>query len=428
MINSANVADLTVNSSTLANAVINSANVADLTVNSSTVVNGNVFTHKGFDVASINVISEYDCNQLGAAARNDAFYVTGPNGNMYFMGAKWTPSYVPSYLIAYVNLPKMAIGMNTLTTSTLTFTSGAVTNNFVNGGELSSIYKRTPFGGFVDMSLSVGTQANDGSIVTNANELYITGASKMYMGCSNLTDTFVCNPSLITNAPSGYDPMKYCRNMSQMFTNCSAFNQPVRIPDWVTNMFSIFSGCYRFNQPVNIPNGVTDLSYAFRACRSFNQPVNIPNSVTNVLYMFNGCYRFNQPVNIPNGVTDTTCMFGECHNLNQPVNIPNSVTNVFEMFSNCWNFNQPVNIPNSITYMRGMFSGCNNFNQPVNIPYSVNNLVGTFHLCSALNNSTVPIHISHTIALGNRSNYVYNSLVNGLAGISFAPSRILNDL
>ena len=443
VINNANVTDLNVtnivaNSAEIDNISANSLNVVDLvannmsannlTVNSSTVVNGNVFTHMGFDVASTKVISEYEYNKLGAAARNDAFYITGPNGNMYFMGAKWAPSYVPSYLIAYVHLPNMAIGMNTLTTSTLTFTSGAVTNNFVNGGELSSIYKKTPFGEGVDLSLSVGVQANDGSIITNANELYITDASKMYLGCSNLTDTFVCNPSLITNAPSGYDPMKYCENMAYMFVNCHYFNQPVRIPDWVTNMSEIFCNCYRFNQLVRIPDRVTNLHRAFYHCKLFNQPVNIPNGVTNVIEMFDGCYNFNQPVNIPNGVTNTMMMFNGCYNFNQPVNIPDSVTDVFDMFNSCYNFNQPVNIPNGVTNMWGMFVNCYNFNQPVNIPDSVRQMSAMFLTCKTLANSTVPIHISHNIRLGNTGNYIYNSLVNGFTGISFARSRILNDL
>jgi hypothetical protein len=50
-----------------------------------------------------------------------------------------------------------------------------------------------------------------------------------------------------------------------------------------------------------------------------------------------------------------------------------------------------------------------------------------FDNCTKLASSSVPIHISHEIALGDTSNYIYNSLVNGLTSISFAPSRILND-
>jgi hypothetical protein len=48
-------------------------------------------------------------------------------------------------------------------------------------------------------------------------------------------------------------------------------------------------------------------------------------------------------------------------------------------------------------------------------------------MCQTLASSTVPIHISHNITLGNTSNYIYNALVNGDCGITFAASRILND-
>jgi hypothetical protein len=52
---------------------------------------------------------------------------------------------------------------------------------------------------------------------------------------------------------------------------------------------------------------------------------------------------------------------------------------------------------------------------------------GAFYNCVALASSTVPIHISHEIAKGNTSNYIYNMLVNGGCSITFAASRILND-
>jgi hypothetical protein len=290
--------------------------VNHITVNNDATVNGDNFTHKSFDVTSMTVISEDDYNNLDWNFRNQAFYLTSPNGNMYFHGIQYAPS-VPvkqgPCVEAYVDLPSMADGMRTLTTSTLTFTSGAVTNNFVNGGAYNGgFFKSSPFNFGWDNSLSIGTQANTGSIITNANELYIIDASYMYYRCETLMDTFICNPSLISGAPANYDPMKYC-----------------------TNMFLTFSGCTRFNQPVTIPNSVTDMMGTFRTCRYFNQPVTIPNSVTNMFL--------------------------------------------------------------------------------------------TFERCDTLEVSSVPIHISHEIALGDTSNYIYNSLVNGLTGISFAPSRILND-
>lgn len=314
------------------------ASIDNLGVNNVNV-NGDNFTHKSFDVTSMTVMSEDDYNNLDWNFRNQAFYLTSPNGNMYFHGIQYAPS-VPvkqgPCVEAYVDLPKMAREMSTLTTSTLTFTSGAVTNNFVYGGAYNGgFFKSSPFNFGWDNSLSIGTQANTGSIITNANELYIIDASLMYAGCQDLRDTFICNPSLISGAPANYDPMKYCTNMVGTFGYCSLFNQPVTIPDSVTNMAGTFVYCSLFNQPVTIPNSVTDMNTTFTLCSSFNQPVTIPNSVTNLENTFDECYK--------------------------------------------------------------------------------------------LASSSVPIHISHEIALGDTSNYIYNSLVNGLTGIRFAPSRILND-
>ena len=97
------------------------------------------------------------------------------------------------------------------------------------------------------------------------------------------------------------------------------------------------------------------------------------------------------------------------------------------MFYNCYNFNQPVTIPDNVTNTSWMFWDCYNFNQPVTIPENVTNVFSMFYECNKLNNSSVPIHISHNIILGDTSNYIYNALVNGNTGINFAPSRILND-
>jgi hypothetical protein len=53
-------------------------------------------------------------------------------------------------------------------------------------------------------------------------------------------------------------------------------------------------------------------------------------------------------------------------------------------------------------------------------------LTHTFMSCSTLASSSTPIHISHNIAIGDTSNYIYNALVNGHTGIAWE-GRILND-
>lgn len=336
-----------------------------LTVNNGANINSNNFKHRGFDVTSMTVISEDDYNNLGWEYRNSALYMTYPNGNMYFYGIKYAATSMLKTYTAYVDLPNMAVVKQTLTTSTLTFTSGAVTNNFVNNGAYNGIKDRTPFVDDWNNSAPIGTQANDGSIITNANELYITNAESMYRQCMNITDTFITNPSLITGAPANYNPLKYCTDMSYMFYIAKNFNQPITIPDSVTNIYSILGSRgqfgMKFNSPVIIGNNVTNMGYAFSNCNEFNQPITIPDSVTAIHSMLEG---------------------------------------------------------------RGLEM---KFNSTVTIGKGITNMTNAFYNCIALASSSVPIHISHEIALGDTSNYIYNSLVNGLTGITFAPSRILND-
>ena len=446
----------------------------------------------GFDVTSYTIMAEDDYNNLSRAEKKKPiFYLTQPNGNLYLQEYGYSPSRLPPPPVYSV-----WVGLNSLnqqmTTHSLILGAAGVTNNFVNGSTIYGVQGD----GVWNNSVSIGVNTWGDTVTTNAEELYIYDASYMYNYCRYLTDTFICNPSLITDAPAGYGPMKYCTNMAYTFSRCSNFNQPVTIPDNVTDMTHTFSGCSKFNQPVTIgnsvtdmtrtfadcsnfnqpvtipdnvtdmtytfsrcsnfnqpvtiPDNVTDMSYTFADCSSFNQPVTIPNSVTNMMDTFSGCSSFNQPVTIPDNVTDMTYTFSrcsnfnqpvtipdnvtdmtgtfvDCSNFNQPVTIPDNVTNMTYTFSHCSKFNQPVTIPDNVTNMTYTFSGCSSFNQPVTIPNSVTNMSYTFYNCTALASSTVPIHISHTIALGDTTNYIYNCLVNGIAGIAFDPSRILND-
>lgn len=285
----------------------NDFSVNHLTVNNSASVNGNNFTHKGFDVTSMTVISEDEYNNLSLSARGSAFYMTTPNGNMYFHGVKFAPQGMVHEYAANVNLPNMAYNKSTLTTSTLTFTKSAVTNNFVNGGAYTGIKNITAFGESWDNSAPVGTQANDGNIITNATQgLYITNAAGMFSNCKNMTDCFITNPALRINAPENYDPMKYCKDMSSAFSICYRFNQPVTIPNSVNNIACMFFECHNFNQPVTIPNSVRDMSGAFDGCNNFDQPVTIPNNC-NAVGALSGT-NFTQNLYVPNN-TNVTDLF-----------------------------------------------------------------------------------------------------------------------
>ena len=164
-------------------------------------------------------------------------------------------------------------------------------------------------------------------------------------------------------------------NMSNMFSGCTSFNQPLNSWDVskVTSMGSMFYGCTSFNQPLNSwdVSKVTFMSRMFSGCTSFNQPLNSwdVSKVTYMSRMFSGCTSFNQPLNSwdVSKVTDMIEMFSDCTSFNQPLNNWNvsKVTDMRAMFDGCASFNQPLNNWNvsKVTDMAYMFSYCSSFNQ-----------------------------------------------------------------
>ena len=461
--------------------------------NKSTFDKGNETYSSYFGTAYRNVISDQVL----------AFVATAPFGNIYFAGKKIADANCD------VKVEELELGNirlnTTASTASLAFTNDSVTNNFsfdVNV-DVSSILGSDAFGNSrANLPYGIDVNNANGVITTNVKNTSFTTFERLFENSSSMTDCFITNPSLILNAPSGYNVWNNVTSVFSTFRGCSNLNQPVTIPDSVTNMTFTFLYCYSLNQPISIPNSVTDMVSTFEACHNFNQPVVIPNSVTNMTNTFQDCSNFNQSIIIPNSVTTLAHTFKNCRNFNQPVVIQNGVTEMNETFCGCLSFNQPVTIPDSVTklyqtfirypgtteismfnspvtigngvtnmvstfyscssfnqpvtipdsveYMsdvfnncisfnspitignnvRGLtstFRNCSNFNQSITIPSSVTILTNTFRGCTKLASSSVPIHISHEIALGDTSNYIYNSLVNGWCGINLAPSRILND-
>ena len=117
-------------------------------------------------------------------------------------------------------------------------------------------------------------------------------------------------------------------DMSGMFLQCTAFNQP--IGDWdvskVENMIDMFDGCKNFNQPLNNwdVSNVKIMNSMFWGCSAFNQPLNDWNvsNVEDMNLMFRGCKTFNQDLNDwdVSNVKDMTQMFAHCEKFNQPLN------------------------------------------------------------------------------------------------------------
>ena len=125
---------------------------------------------------------------------------------------------------------------------------------------------------------------------------------------------------------------------------------------------------------------------------------------TDMNSLFNGCTRFNQPINIPNGTMFTTYMF-----------------------NGCTNFNQSINIPSSVIAMESMLYGCTHFNQNDIYIHAVSNsplfFFHAFNSVSRIGNIHIPASVPKAT-----SNIMYNCLVNGWSGYTFAAANIKNDL
>ena len=462
-------------------------NEDNFVVNNISISNHAIFN--GFNIIAMTVMSEDDYNNV-RVKNNSLLYFTTPNGNLYLNQYGYSPNILPPPLYSVFVNAKQYKEVRPYEIYSLSLSEPSVTNNLICAGiygvkendkwnnshsigldtagavwktNADYLYIYDASNMYSNSSNLIDTFIINYSLISGGNNYdpmqYCVNMCKTFANCYNFNQP-VTIPNNVTDVSNMFrechnfnQPVTISNNVtkvSDMFYNCYRFNQPVTIPNNLTNVTAMFSGCHSFNQPVTIPNNVTDVSWMFSHCYNFTQPVTIPNNVTNVsamfrdcrnfnqpvtipdnvidtMWMFHGCHIFNQPVTIPNNVISVPSMFWDCYNFNQPVTIPNNVTSAASMFRECHNFNQPVTIPNNVTTMSWMFYNCYNFNQPVTIPNNVTKVSDMFYGCNELNNSSVPIHISHSIILGDTSNYIYNALVNGNTGINFAPSRILND-
>jgi hypothetical protein len=122
--------------------------------------------------------------------------------------------------------------------------------------------------------------------------------------------------------------------------------------------------------------------------------------------------------------------FSGCSNLNQNILIPNSVDAMGGTFYQCSSLNQNILVPNSVTGLSRAFYGCSSLNQNDIYIYSQNitsfrssDGEGAFGGVSRIGNIHIPTSVPKST-----SNFMYNCLVNGNAGYTFAPQNIINDL
>ena len=222
--------------------------------------------------------------------------------------------------------------------------------------------------------------------------------------CQDVSYMFAACTSLVNanGSISGWQTANVT-NMSGMFYNATAFNQP--IGNWqtanVTNMAYMFYGATAFNQPIGNWNtaNVTTMESMFCEATAFNKPLNWNTAnVTIMSGMFYGAFAFNQPIGNWNtsNVTSMSYMFAKLGwivgnmSFNQDISGWNTanVTDMFNMFSNNISFNQPIGTWNTanVTNMQEMFSGATAFNKPLNWnTANVTNMSGMFAGATAFN-------------------------------------------
>jgi surface protein len=164
-------------------------------------------------------------------------------------------------------------------------------------------------------------------------------------------------------------------DMSAMFANATAFNQPIGGWDTgnVTNMGYMFDSATSFNQPIGgwDTGNVTNMGYMFVRAEAFNQDIGGWNTanVTRMSRAFYGASSFNQDIGDwdVSSVSNMNGMFWAATAFNQPIGgwDTGNVTNMGYMFQNAVTFNQPIGGWNTakVTTMWWMFNGASAFNQ-----------------------------------------------------------------
>jgi hypothetical protein len=249
------------------------------------------------------------------------------------------------------------------------------------------------------------------------------------------------NGSTTDNAqnPLTFETSSALTNTSQMFNNCTDFNQTVSISNVpsLTTMDSMFFGCIIFNNGDTGNNGAKQLSFTTSA------------SLQSTRSMFYNCFKFNQKVSISNvyGVTSMRQMFYMYTSTVTPIppssifnngntgdtgtnsllfTTSSSLTSTALMFQGCKNFNQTVSISNvsKLNTMESMFSGCIIFNngdtgnngvKPLTFmtTNSLTTITGIFIMCAKFN-QTIKFNPTPTDGVSDISQVTsISSLFNG---------------
>jgi hypothetical protein len=245
--------------------------------------------------------------------------------------------------------------------------------------------------------------------------------ANMFQGCNNQSqkhiftnDTNVFNGTIYSQSITG-TAVTWTQDGDNYYN--TAYNIYIHN---VANPYTVLNNArYTFGSDFPLPDspaivfgsGVRDLSFAFNSVLldSNNTLILFEEGVETLESCFFGRSYFNQPLTIPSSATNCRGIIEACPNFNSDIVFRNGVELVTYAIANCQSFEANIWLPESVTNMKGLF---------IDTPYA-NGIV----------------HISHNIALGDTSNYIYSALtvISGEDGtesglfVPLDPSRILND-
>ena len=236
----------------------------------------------------------------------------------------------------------------------------------------------------------------------------VTDASNMLTGCISFNNGDVTNVHL--------KPLSWAtpvlRNTSQMFLNCSAFNQAVAFSTTVavTDMSSMFQGAALFNQTLlfDDTSSVTSMRTMFAGAATFNNGELTDNgstpltfntgNVTSLDSMFNGASSFNQQLNFSDtsrasvtGMFAAAALFNNGGGVHPLVWNLASATAISSMFNGASVFDQQLVFTNTanvqdMSYAFSQAYAFNNGGAPLTLDTSsVLNTTNMFNLCVAFN-------------------------------------------
>ncbi len=194
------------------------------------------------------------------------------------------------------------------------------------------------------------------------------------LGFTSMSCAFYGSSNLVS-VPNTSDGIEAVTDMSYMFYEASAFNQPIGGWDTssVTDMSYMFEWASAFNQNIGgwDTSSVTDMRYMFCEASAFNQPIGgwDTSSVTDMSFMFFLASSFNQNISgwDTSSVTDMNRMFYGALAFNQTIGSwdTSSVTDMSFMFTLASSFNQDISgwDTSSVTDMSFMFFLASSFNQ-----------------------------------------------------------------